>query len=69
MAETFYYCLAHRAVETADTTCRAEDRLGPYASRAQAEQALESVAERNEAWDNDPRWNDDVEPDGDDGPR
>ena len=35
------------------------DRLGPYASREEAEQALDKVAERNEAFDNDPRWNDD----------
>jgi hypothetical protein len=35
------------------------DRLGPYASREEAEQALDKVAERNDAFDNDPRWNDD----------
>ena len=35
------------------------DRLGPYASREEAEQALDKVAERNEAFDNDPRWKDD----------
>jgi hypothetical protein len=35
------------------------DRLGPYATREEAEQALDKVAERNEAFDNDPRWKDD----------
>jgi len=35
------------------------DRLGPYASREEAERALEKVDERNEAYDSDPRWNDD----------
>ena len=35
------------------------DRLGPYASREEAEQAMDKVAERNESFDNDPRWNDD----------
>ncbi len=35
------------------------DRLGPYASREEAEQALDKVAERNDAYDNDPRWKDD----------
>jgi hypothetical protein len=35
------------------------DRLGPYASREEAEQAMEKVAERNDSFDNDPRWNDD----------
>jgi hypothetical protein len=36
------------------------DRLGPYKTREEAERALEIVEERNEAYDNDPRWNDDV---------
>lgn len=35
------------------------DRLGPYSSREEAERALDKVSERNEAFDNDPRWNDD----------
>ena len=39
--------------------CRGVNRLGPYATRAEAEQALEKVAERNEDWDSDPKWNDD----------
>ena len=39
---------------------RSVDRLGPYRSREEAERALEKVEERNEAYDNDPRWNDDV---------
>jgi hypothetical protein len=58
--ESFYYCLKHKAVEGADG-CKAEDRLGPYATRAEAEAALAKVAERNDQWDNDPKWND--EPD------
>jgi hypothetical protein len=33
--------------------------LGPYRTREEAEHAMERVDERNEAWDNDPRWNDD----------
>jgi hypothetical protein len=36
------------------------DRLGPYKTREEAERALEKVEERNEEWDNDPRWNDDL---------
>jgi hypothetical protein len=35
------------------------DRLGPYASREEAERALQRVEERNDAYDNDPRWKDD----------
>ena len=38
---------------------KATDRLGPYASREEAARALEKVEERNEAYDHDPRWNDD----------
>ena len=55
----FYYCLKHRAVEGAEG-CKSEDRLGPYATRAEAEAALTKVAERNENWDNDPNWNDEA---------
>jgi len=57
MAERFYYCLNHHAVEE-KVGCRAADRLGPYPTREEAERALEKVKERNEAWDNDPNWND-----------
>lgn len=53
----FYYCLTHHAVEPYDG-CKADDRLGPYATREEAANALETVEERNEAWDTDPRFND-----------
>jgi hypothetical protein len=33
-------------------------RLGPYPTREEAEQALETVERRNDAWDNDPVWSD-----------
>jgi hypothetical protein len=39
---------------------RSVDRLGPYPSREEAERAMERVQERNDAYDNDPRWNDDL---------
>lgn len=58
---SFWYCLNHHAVEGEDG-CVAKDRLGPYDTEAEAARALEKVEERNEAWDNDPDWNDDVEP-------
>ena len=61
MTDQFYYCLVHSTVESADAGCRNEDRLGPYATRAEAERALDKVAARNEGWDNDPRWNDELE--------
>lgn len=59
--EQWYFCLVHHTVEPLDG-CKAADRLGPYRTREEAERALEKVAERNENWDTDPRWNDDVEP-------
>jgi hypothetical protein len=60
MADRYYYCLKHHEVEGAEG-CPAADRLGPYATREEAARALEIVKERNEAWDNDPRWNDDLD--------
>lgn len=58
----FYFCLKHKTVEGKDG-CRAKDRLGPYPTHGEAERALDKVEERNEEWENDPDWNDDVEPD------
>lgn len=53
----YWFCLRHHAVETG-AGCGPADRLGPYPTPAEAERALEKVQERNEAWDNDPEWND-----------
>jgi hypothetical protein len=61
MAE-YWYCLEHHRVEGPEG-CKSADRLGPYPSEAEASRALEKVEERNEAWDNDPAWNDDVRED------
>jgi hypothetical protein len=55
----FWYCLKHHRVER-ENLCNYADRLGPYATEAEASRALEKVKERNEEWDNDPRWNDDI---------
>jgi len=59
MAENdeWYYCVAHRRVEK-KFGCRMTDRLGPYATREEAEQALEKVEKRNIEWDEDPAWED-----------
>ncbi len=57
MADKYYFCLKHHAVE-GKKGCTASQRLGPYDSEEEAARALEKVAERNEAWDNDPNWND-----------
>lgn len=56
----FWYCVKHHAVEE-ENLCPPIDRLGPYASREEAEHALEKAEERNEEWENDPSWNDDPE--------
>jgi hypothetical protein len=53
----FFFCLKHHTVETRDG-CAERHRLGPFATRSEAEHALDKVAERNEkadaedrAWD------------------
>lgn len=62
----WYYCLKHKTVEPY-AACKAEDRLGPYASPEAAAAALQHAAERNEVWDTDPRFNDpDEDEDGED---
>jgi len=55
MEEEWFYCLDHRTVEPADG-CRAAVRIGPFATRAEAAKALETVERRNLEWDNDPEW-------------
>ena len=60
MAESeWWYDLKTKSAVQDSRAGKATDRLGPYASREEAEQALDKVAQRNEAFDNDPRWNDD----------
>ena len=60
--DEYWWCLTHHAVEGADG-CRNSDRLGPYATAEEASRALEKVEERNEEWDNDPKWNDEQQED------
>jgi hypothetical protein len=57
MAEEYWYCLKHHAVEPREG-CKNADRLGPYPTREEASRALEKVQQRNEEWDDDPAWND-----------
>jgi hypothetical protein len=47
---SYWWCTDHNAVER-DGGCRAEVRLGPYATQDAAEHALQSVKERNEKLD------------------
>jgi hypothetical protein len=51
-APQWFYCLRHHTVE-GPVGCRAQDRLGPYATREEAENALEKVKERNTTWGDD----------------
>jgi hypothetical protein len=53
----YFWCLRHNRVETEENACPARYQLGPYASRAEAEHALEKVRDRNAEWDaEDARW-------------
>jgi hypothetical protein len=55
MKEEWFYCLDHRTVEPFDG-CRAAVRIGPFATREEAAEALDTVERRNREWDNDPDW-------------
>jgi len=57
----FWYCVRHKRVEDESNLCPPIDRLGPYALHEEAEHALEVAERRNEEWDKDPVWNDDVD--------
>lgn len=46
----WFYCLKHKTVEEGPQ-CPSKNRFGPYATRTEAEHAMERVADRNEAWD------------------
>ena len=47
------------ASSRARTSARRSTGSGPTPPEEEAERALEKVEERNEEWDNDPKWNDD----------
>ncbi|HSU35013.1 MAG TPA: SPOR domain-containing protein [Propionibacteriaceae bacterium] len=55
----WWFDLQTKSVVQDSKAGKVTDRLGPYRSREEAERALEKVDERNAAYDNDPRWNDD----------
>ncbi|MBB4930776.1 hypothetical protein F4561_001596 [Lipingzhangella halophila] len=48
----WWYCLRHSRAEQGPG-CPNKYRLGPYPDEAAAVEALRTVAERNEAWDQD----------------
>jgi hypothetical protein len=49
-SQRWWYCIRHKTVEP-EAGCPAKDRLGPYASREEAEHAIEIAQRRNEEWD------------------
>ena len=55
----WWYDLKTKSAVQDSRAGKVADRLGPYPSREEAERALDKVAERNESYDHDPRWNDD----------
>jgi len=57
--KSFWFDLNTKSVITDDNDTKATDRLGPYATREEAERALETVEERNKAWDEDDDWGED----------
>ena len=53
----WYWCFHHQAAEPAAEVCPATERLGPYTTRAEAEDWRTKVEARNEAWDEaDRQW-------------
>jgi hypothetical protein len=47
----WYWCLRHGRAVTADEACPPDQRMGPYATRDEAEHWQDKVAARNDAWD------------------
>lgn len=60
----YYWCLRHGEVEQGDSTCLAQDRLGPYATAEAAREWRDTHSEREEAWKaEDERWDGDEDED------
>lgn len=58
--QSYWYCLSHNRVETYEES-DSPDRLGPYPTSAQAQDALKTIADRNERYDReDAEWNGDA---------
>ena len=51
-AMSWYFCLVHKAVEP-EAGCANAERMGPYATEAEAGAALEKAHDRNETFDAD----------------
>ena len=56
---TYWYCLKHHRVERFDQT-DSSNRIGPFDTTEAAAHALQTIAEREKAYDaEDSAWNDD----------
>jgi hypothetical protein len=56
----FWFNTVTGKVETDENKGQSKDLLGPYATEAEAEQALDTARRRTEEWDEeDRRWNSD----------
>lgn len=56
----FWFCLDHHRIETSEEI-HGSNKLGPYPTEDAAAHALETVAERNKAYDaEDAAWNGDA---------
>lgn len=54
----FWFNTATGKVETNENKGQSKDLLGPYATEAEAQEALQTARQRTEAWDEeDRRWN------------
>lgn len=58
MDQEWYFCLEHGTVEPREG-CSILDRMGPYPTKEEAARALETSKQRNQAWENDPRFQED----------
>jgi hypothetical protein len=54
MASFFFNTRTHQVEELSDKS-QSKDLLGPYASRAEAERAVQTARERTEQWDREDR--------------
>lgn len=50
MPMSWYYCLAHQAVEP-ELGCANAERMGPYPTEGEAAEAMETARRRNEEFD------------------
>ena len=56
----FWYCVKHHAVEEADGAARRSTASVRSAPARRPSTRCEKAEQRNEAWDNDPDWNDEA---------